>query len=217
MRFLALLSLLSLLAGPAWAGDERRAGEIQRQAKDALAAGDADEALRLAERAISLEDGPSTWLAQQIRIEILEDRGDLGGAMKHLRAYLEIDGLFPEHRAWGEEARKRLGAKLDAVEQARGVRRGVGGALLGVGAVPLGLGIASLANYGDKTAAGNPAIAYEGYLDAGVVGLVVGGAMEGVGAALLASTAGRGGVASAPLPWAVADADRVLLGLSGRF
>ena len=217
IRMLSGLLLLLLLASPAWAGDERRAGEIQRQAKEALADGNVDEALRLAQRAISIEAGPSTWLAQQIRIEILEDRGELTDAMRHLRDYLEIDGLFAEHEAWGKEARARLRDKLAVMEQGRGSRRGVGIALVGAGAVPLALGIASLAQYGSKTSAGNAPTAYEGFLDAGVVGLVVGGALEGVGIALLASGASRNGRATAPVPWLVADRDGLILGVAGRF
>ena len=216
-RLLPGILLLLIMASPAWAGDERRAGEIQRQAKEALADGDVDEALRLSQRAISIEAGPSTWLAQQIRIEILEERGELTDAMRHLRAYLDIDGLFAEHQAWGKEARARLRDRLALIEQQRSVRRGAGIALVGVGALPLALGIASLAQYGDKTGAGGSAAAYEGFLDAGVVGLIVGGAMEGVGIALLASSASRGGLAKAPVPWLVADGGGVVLGVAGRF
>ncbi len=216
-RFVAAVLLFGLLASPAWAGDARRAGEIQRQAEQALSNGDRDEALKLAQRAISLEAGPSTWLAQQIRVEILEGRGELSQAMRHLRDYLAIDGLFPEHRAWGEEARGRITKKLGVIERAGSTRKGVGIALVGGGALPLGLGIASLANYGDKVAAGNNPIAYEGYLDAGVAAIVVGGIMEGVGIALIASGGAKDGLARAPMPWLVADNQRVVLGLSGRF
>ena len=47
--------------------------------------------------------------------------------------------------------------------------------------------------------------------------IVVGGVMEGVGIALIASSAARGGMAAAPVPWMAADPDRVVFGIAGRF
>jgi hypothetical protein len=214
---LVLPLLVLLMAAPAWAGDARRAGELQQQAKDALDDGDAEEALRLAQRAISIEAGPSTWLAQQIRIEILEGSGAYTEALRHLRSYMDIDGLFPEHRAWGKETRNRLRAEQERIERMAAGRRGAGIAMVGVGAVPLVLGIASLANYGDKTSGNVDPAPYEGYLDAGVAALVVGGVLEGVGIALLASSASPSGMALAPTPWMIADKDAVVFGLAGRF
>ncbi len=211
----AILLLMLMVAAPAWAGDERRAGELQQQAKDALEDGDVAEALRLAQRAISIEAGPSTWLAQQIRIEILEQDGAYEDALRHMRAYLDIDGLFPEHVAWGKETRARLRREVERIRAGRAARKGVGIGMVAVGAVPLGLGIASLANYGDKTPANADPTPYEGFLDAGVAGLVVGGVLDGVGIALIASSVPPNRVAM--LPWAVADSEQVVFGLSGRF
>ncbi len=214
MRLLLLLLLL-LVPTVASADDSRRAGEIQLQAKDAWDAGDAEEAWRLAQRAISLENGPSTWLAQQIRIEVLEERGQLEQALTHLQDYLALDGLFPEHRAWGEEAERRIGGAVARTRLARRSRRGVGIGLVAGGAVPLGVGIGLLGNYGSKVGAGGDPTWYAGFQDAGLVFLIAGGVTEGIGIALLASSAPPPG---APRPVvSVAPDGSFVLGMHGRF
>jgi len=185
----------AVVAPPAWAAsseDAQRAGQIQLQAKDAWDAGKTAEALRLAQRAISLDDGAATWLAQQIRIEALEEQGRYEEAMGHLRRYLRLDDLFPEHVAWGKEAKARIGPKYDAwlaAKKQREARRGIGAGLAIGGAVPLALGAGWLANYGIKTGSGLPKEDYEGFVDGGVAMLIAGGVMEGIGIALIASSA----------------------------
>lgn len=215
-----LLLLLLLLPTLAFGADARRAGEIQLQAKDAYSKGNIDEAYRLAQRAISLEAGPSTWLAQQIRIEVLEERGQLEEAMTHLRAYLQIDGLFPEHQAWGAEAKGRIGSALKQVRAGRQARQGIGAGLAIGGVAPLGIGIGLLANYGVKTGAGGDADWYAGFLDAGIALTLVGGVMEGAGIGLIASGAAPPNVAlrRAPRPSLALGPDgSFVLGLHGRF
>jgi tetratricopeptide (TPR) repeat protein len=215
-----LLLLLIALPGAASAKDTRRAGEIQLQAREALDEGDAEEALRLARRAISLEAGPTTWLAQQIQIEVLEARGNLEQAMGCLQDYLALDGLFPEHLAWGQEARRRIGEALSRQRAQRTGRRGAGVALIVGGAAPLGIGVGFLANYGQKTAAGGAPELYGGFLDAGLALAITGGVVEGIGIALAASSAPPTGQASAlrPVPTFAVSADgRVIVGLGGRF
>lgn len=224
-----LLSVTLACAAPAssaWAAsaeDSQRAGQIQLQAKDAWDAGKTADALRLAQRAISLDDGAATWLAQQIRIEALEEQGRYEEAMSHLRRYLRLDDLFPEHVAWGEEAKARIGPKYDAwlaAKKQREARRGIGVGMAVGGAVPLALGAGWLANYGAKTGAGLPKEDYEGFVDGGVAMLIAGGIMEGVGIALIASSAD--GPATAALP---RDAHLVIapapggvsVGLTGRW
>ena len=205
--------------------DSMRAGQIQVQAKEAWEAGKDNDALRLANRAISLDPGANTWLAQQIRIEVLEAQGKLEEAMTHVRTYLRIDGLFPEHEAWGEEARDRIGSALsqaNAVLAERRARVGVGAGLAIGGVVPLAIGAAWLGNYGSKTGQGRPKEDYEGFLDGGAVMLGIGGALEGVGIALIASGAGAPrSTASRPLvtpTFAVrSDARGWSLGLTGRW
>ena len=220
-RTLSLLILLVLvLPAPAAADDSRRAGEIQLQAREALDEGETDRALELARRAISLDDGPTTWLAQQIQVEVLEQRAQLEAAMTALGDYLELQGLFPEHVAWGEEARDRIGAALTRQRRSRAGRQGAGAALMVGGAVPLGVGLGFLANHGSKTATGGDPDLYGGFLDAGLA-LTLGGAVaEGLGIALLASTARRPGHAARVVaaPAVAVDADGgVVLGLAGRF
>jgi tetratricopeptide (TPR) repeat protein len=191
-RFLILFLLAFGLASTAAAAspeESRRAGQIQVQAKEALDGGDANEALKLANRAIALDDGPGTWLAQQLRVEILERRGDYEAAMTHLRDYLRLDGLFPEHRSWGEEAKSRLGRKLanrDAVSAARKTRRGVGIGLLAGGAVPLGIGLGFVGNFAAQ--GGDPAQS-GGWLDSGLALVGVGAGLEIAGAVLVATSA----------------------------
>ena len=202
----SLMLAPALVPSTAWARpsaeDSLRAGQIQVQAKEAWEAGKDQEALRLANRAISLDPGASTWRAQQIRSEALEGAGKLEEAMTHVRTYLRIDGLFPEHEAWGEEARDRIGSTLaaaNALLRERRTRAGVGAGMAIGGAVPLGIGIAWLANYGSKTSQGLPPTDYEGFLDGGAVMVGIGGVLEGVGIALIASGAGQPkGTASAP-------------------
>ena len=233
-KTLGLVLLALLLLGPAFvpsealAGanddDAQRAGQIQVQAKDAWEAGKDDEALRLANRAISLDPGATTWLAQQIRIEVLEEQGKLEEAMTHVRTYLRIDGLFPEHEAWGEEARDRIGAELSAIQGLQAQRKarvGAGAALAVGGAVPLAIGVAWLGNYGSKTGQGLPSADYAGFLDGGAVMLGIGAVLEGVGIALIASGAGAPkGTASAArvVPTlAVGAHGEWALGLTGRW
>jgi len=222
MTRLTTLLLLLIVAAPAAAvaDDSRRAGEIQLQAREALAEGDVDEALKLARRAISLDDGPTTWLAQQIQVEILEQRGNLEAAMTALRHYLDLDDLFPEHVEWGKEARQRIGSALARERRSRTGRQGAGAALMVGGAVPLGVGVGFLANYGSKTGAGGDPYLYQGFLDAGI-GLTIAGAVaEGVGIALVASTARKPGQAArlAPVPTlAIGPDGGFAVGLTARF
>ncbi len=202
----ALLLLLGglLLAAPARADDAARAGELQRDALEALEAGDDTAALRLAEDAILLNAGPATWLARQVQIEALERLGRIDDALEALQGYMALDGLFPEHVAWGREVRGRLeGRRIvadaeaqRAGEQAR-IRRGLGVGLLVGGAAPTVVGVGFLANYGRL--GGDPA-RYGGWGEAGGGLLAAGLAVEAVGVILLASSGGAAPVAVAPLP-----------------
>ncbi len=146
--------------------------------------------------------------------------------MTHVRTYLRIDGLFPEHEAWGEEARDRIGSTLaatNALLEERRARAGVGAGLAIGGAIPLGIGIGWLANYGSKTAQELDPEDYEGFLDGGAVMVGIGGVLEGVGIALIASGAGKPkGTASRPsvVPTFAATPGangRWSLGLTGRW
>ena len=204
MRLLALV--LALLLSPALAqadDDARRAGHLQSQAQEAYDEGELDRAMRLAKQAIVLNAGPGTWLAQQIRIEVLEKQGQLDDAMMFLEDYMALDGLFPEHVAWGRETRGRLSGRLivAAAEEERAaegtrVRRGVGVGFLVGGAVPLATGIGFLANYGRL--GGQPQ--YDGWAQAGGALLVLGIAADVTGAILVASTAAPMPVAVLPIP-----------------
>jgi len=233
-RSICLAFLALLLAGPfavstaqarPSAEDSMRAGQIQVQAKEAWEAGKDSEALRLASRAISLDPGATTWLAQQIRVEVLEEQGKLEEAMTHVRTYLRIDGLFPEHEAWGEEAKERIGEKLATINAALAQRRARTGAGAGMaigGAIPLAIGIGWLGNYGSKTGQGLPAEDYAGFLDGGAVMVGIGGVLEGVGIALIASGATKPAVASRPriaptLAASPGKDGRWSLGLTGRW
>lgn len=227
--FVVLLAALLALttAAPAFAGpsseESIRAGQIQVQAKEAWEAGDDEQALRLANRAISLDPGATTWLAQQIRIEVLEEQGKLQEAYDHVRTYLRIDGLFAEHTSWGKEARERIGEKLDAISALLAQRRarvGAGAGLAVGGAVPLGIGIGWLANYGGKTPAEKQSGDFDGFVDGGAVMIGIGGVLEGIGIALIASGAGKPpAVATRPriAPVFAAQPGRWTLGLTGRW
>lgn len=189
-RLLLLLLLLPGLAFAQASDDTVRAGQIQVQAREAFEAGELDDALRLANRAIALDSGPSTWLGQQIRVEVLEQQGQLEQAMTHLEAYLALDGLFPEHLAWGDEARGRLrgalrdaGQRNAALEQQARTQTGVGIGLLVGGAVPLAIGVGHAVNYGVQ--GGNPDT-HGGWLDSGLVLIGVGAGLEVAGALLVA-------------------------------
>ena len=189
--FLGLLLLL--LPSLAAAGDDaRRAGQRQSQAQEAFDAGNLDQAMRLAKQAIVLNAGPGTWLAQQIRIEVLEKQGAYRDARGYLEDYMSLDGLFPEHVAWGRETRGRLEGRLIVAEAAEArdregqqVRRGLGIGLLVGGAVPLATGIGFLANYGRLGAEPQ----YAGWGQAGGGLLALGAALEAVGAVLVATSA----------------------------
>lgn len=203
MRLL-LIALALLVAAPAWASVEaRRAGELQAEARAAYDDGDRDLALKRAEQAILLDDGPTTWLAQQIRIEVFEERGELKTAMGHLETYMGLEGLFPEHLAWGREARGRLEGKLIAAEARSqgagteaGVRRGIGVATMVGGAVPLATGIGFLANY--QRLGGTDE--FGGWAQAGGALLGVGIGLEVVGGVLLATSFAPAPVAVLPVP-----------------
>jgi|GEM_PF-1579075 len=195
--------LLALPAAAATPEDSARVGQIQSQAKDAWDAGDVDGALKLANRAISLDPGPATWLSQQIRIEAFEKRGNLEGAMGYLQDYLTLDGLFPEHLAWGKEARARLGQSLQAqraqLQQGVNARRGAGIGLIAGGVVPLGLGVAWIANYAAQPGtAAEKAGTHGGFLDAGAALTGIGAAVDVAGIILVATAKAPGGQASAP-------------------
>ncbi len=173
-----------------------RAGQVQVQADEAFARGELDEALRLATRAVELDPGPSTWLAKQIRIEVLEQQGELVAALGFVDAYLAVEGLFPEHVAWGEEARGRLEASLsgqadeeEALERSRRARTAIGTGLVVGGAFPLAIGVSFLGNFGFN---GSDVEHYGGWLDSGLVLLGVGVGLEVAGIAVLASTGPRG-------------------------
>jgi len=162
-------------------GDTLRAGQLQAMAREALDSGDADRALNLATRAVDLDPGPTTWLAQQIRIEVLEQRGALDEAIGHVERYLALDGLFTEHRAWGEEVRARLSsaraardAEAAARSEALADRRAVGLALSVGGLAAAGVGVGFLVNFHHQGA--DPAYS-GGWQDAGLV-------LVGVGAGL---------------------------------
>jgi hypothetical protein len=150
-------------------------------AREALDEGDEQRALNLAQRAVDLDPGPTTWLAQQIRVEILERKGELDRAQGYLDAYLALPGLFTEHRAWGEEVWSRLAASRasrDAVLAAEGrallTRRRVGIGLLLAGVAEQGVGAGFLINFHHQGA--DPAHS-GGWQDTGLI-------LSGVGAAL---------------------------------
>jgi hypothetical protein len=199
---LATFALVTLALPTAWAQapsqDTLRAGQVQVQADEAFRAGKLDEALRLASRAIGLDGGATTWLAQQIRVEVLEQQGRLEEAMTHLQEYLALEGLFPEHRAWGEEAEARIGAVLsdqqalaDKAERARKGRLGAGVGLVVAGAIPLGIGVGFAANFSHND---SDVELYGGWLDAGLALIGVGVGVEVAGTILLLSAApDRGG------------------------
>lgn len=159
------------------------------QADEAHRAGRFEDALTLAGRAISLDPGATTWLAQQIRVEVLERQERYDEAMGFLREYLALEGLFPEHRAWGQEAEVRIGAVLDArrvregelIARVRGRRGGGIGLAIG-GAVPLGVGVGFAVNFGHN---GGDVERYGGWLDSGLVLIGVGAALEVFGLVLV--------------------------------
>ncbi len=223
LRTLPLLLLLSALlpvAAFAADSDEVRASQIQAEAKDAFDAGDTDKALRLAGRAIALDSGPATWLARQLRIEILEDRGELTEAADHLAEYLSLEGLFPEHRAWGEEAEERIEGKLAAVaEGARrtaDVQRGAGIGLIVGGVVPLGIGVGFLAQYGSKTS--DPLFEggwFDGFLDGGIALTATGAGLLVAGIVVAATAPKADGFAA--VPTLDFDGRTLSFGLVGRF
>ena len=109
--------------------------------------------------------------------------------MTFLRDYLALEGLFPEHRAWGLEAETRIGGVLEKRRQrelilkrkVRG-RRGVGIGLMAAGAVPLGIGLGFAANFGHN---GSDIERYGGWLDSGLVLIGVGAALEAFGLVLV--------------------------------
>ena len=117
-----LASLVAALSMPTvcWAGeadaDPVRAAQIQEEAREALEADRYADAVRLAGRAVDMDPSLSTWLARQVRIEALEALGRYEEALTHVEEYLDLDGLFAEHRAWGKEARERL---RDAISASR--------------------------------------------------------------------------------------------------
>ena len=175
--------------------DTVRAGQLQSQADEAYARGELEEALRLATRAVELDAGASTWLAQQIRIEVLEKQGELEGALTHLGTYLAVDGLFPEHLAWGDEAKVRLEAartgQLDertAIERSRRGKTALGTALVVGGAFPLAIGVSFVANFAFND---GDVEHYGGWLDSGLVAIGVGAGLEVAGIVVLASIGGR--------------------------
>jgi tetratricopeptide (TPR) repeat protein len=190
LPLLAALLLALLLPGSAQAGEEatdpERAAQIQEQAKEALDDGRLDEAGRLAGRAVELDPSLSTWLARQVRIEALEQQGRYEAALTYIEEYLDLDGLFAEHRAWGKEARQRIRDAMSAgaTRQAEATRRGLGVGLVVGGAVPLGVGVGFLANYGRL---GGDFDTYGGWMQTGVALLAVGAAIDVVGAILLAT------------------------------
>lgn len=182
-------------AGSPESRDSQRAGEIQIQAEQAWRDGRLDDALRLAARAAGLDPGPSTWLAQQIRIEVLEKQGLLRQAREHLGSYMALEGLFAEHRDWGREVGERLDQELErrrvaaaVLEQARLRRRGVGIGLMVGGVVPLGLGLGFLGNYAWQGA--DPALS-GGWRDCAAVLFGAALVMEGIGIALAVSASKR--------------------------
>jgi tetratricopeptide (TPR) repeat protein len=207
---LVLPALLALLLATPAVGQEPsqdtlRAGQVQVQADEAFRAGRYDDALTLAGRAISLDPAATTWLAQQIRVEVLERQERYDEAMAFLRDYLALEGLFPEHRAWGQEAEARIGGVLeqrrarDAEVKAKVTgRRGAGIGLMVGGAIPLGVGIGFAANFGHN---GADVQRYGGWLDSGLVLVGVGTALEVFGLVLVltADPKDGGGVALRPL------------------
>lgn len=159
-----------------------RAGQVQVRADEARQAGRLDEALDLASEAIGLDPGATTWLAQQIRIEILEESGRPEEAMTCLLAYVALEGLFPEHRTWGDEAIARIGARLaertarrEEVRRRLAGRRVAGGALMAFGAAPIGVGAGFVGNFAWN---GSDVVDYGGWLDCGLVLVGVGAAIE---------------------------------------
>ncbi len=162
--------------------DTLRAGQLQAMAREAVDGGDEERALQLATRAADLDPGPTTWLAQQIRIEILERRGQLDEASEFLERYLALDGLFTEHRAWGHEVAGRISAArvardadAAALYEALVARRRAGIALAAGGAAAAGIGVGFLVNFHHQGA--DPAHS-GGWQDAGLV-------LSGVGAGLI--------------------------------
>lgn len=179
------------------AGDEddpARAAQIQEQARDALRAEQYGDAARLAGRAVELDPSLSTWLARQVQIEALEAMGRFEEALSRIEQYLDLDGLFAEHRSWGKEARQRIRDEIVSRQaaQAATAQRGVGVGLLIGGAIPLGIGVGFLANYGRL---GADFETYGGWMQSGVVLLGVGAALDVVGL-IVAATAGAQGADS---------------------
>ena len=174
------------------------------QADEAFRAGRFEDALTLAGRAIGLDPGATTWLAQQIRIDVLERQERFEEAMVFLRDYLALQGLFPEHRAWGQEAEARIAAVLEArrareQELRRKVRgrRGAGIGLVIGGAAPLGVGVGFAINFGHN---GGDIEKYGGWLDSGLVLMMVGTGLEVFGLVLVLSEADpAGAVALRPM------------------
>ncbi len=198
VRRALLLLVVSLLAvaaaGPATAAERlgERAGELQLAADRALRSGDSRLAASLAAQALALDGGPASWLAWQVRIDALERMGRLGAALDAAKEYLALDGLFPEHRAWGIEARGRLRSHLGDVRASRRVvggeperRRGAGVVLVLTALAPLGVGVASVANFVHQ---GNDVEISGGWLDLGAPLIVAGAAVEIAGIVLLASS-----------------------------
>ena len=99
---------------------------------------------------------------------------------------------------------------------------GAGAGMAIGGAIPLAIGIGWLGNYGSKTGQGLPAEDYAGFLDGGAVMVGIGGVLEGVGIALIASGAAKPAVASRPriaptLAASPGKDGRWSLGLTGRW
>ena len=194
----ALAFLLAPVAAVAGDGDDpARAAQIQEQAKEALDSEQYGDAARLAGRAVELDPSLSTWLARQVQIEALEALGSYEEALTRIEAYLDLDGLFAEHRSWGKEARTRIREALVSGQAAVAAKaqRGVGIGLVIGGAIPLGIGVGFLANY-VRLGADFPT--YGGWMQSGLVLLGVGAAVDVVGV-IVAATAGSGGNPSASL------------------
>lgn len=191
-----LLAAALLAAHPASARapevvDPERAAQIQEQAQEALNQRHYEDAARLAGRAVDLDPSLSTWLARQIQIEALEGLGRLDDGLTLVEQYLDLDGLFAEHRSWGKDTRLRLRTRIDrrAQDKLRTGRRGLGVGLVIGGAAPLGAGIALLANYGRL---GGDFDQYGGWVQAGAVSLGVGLALDVVGFLVLGSAGPAG-------------------------
>lgn len=228
MGALVLLATLVLSQAPAVSlagdGDEdpARAAQIQEQAKEALDADQYVDAARLAARAVGLDPSLSTWLARQVRIEALEALGRYEEALTHIEEYLDLDGLFAEHRSWGKESRQRIRDALVAASAAGAAKaqRGAGVGLLVGGAAPLGVGLGFLANYGRL---GGDFQTYGGWAQSGAVLLGVGVALEAVGLILVATagppaqSAGLEGEAAPQVSFDVRLGTSPRLGLTVRF